>query len=107
MIDGSIFDTQLMSCCKISEYLPPKEDIKEFKIITVRKKPIFTNIKKRFEHMELPAKLRDYFLRSNKSNINQLKHWMLCHSLGLELVYMQTKTTKRIYCTMPRCLKWL
>ena len=36
-----------------------------------RKKPIFTNLKKRFEHIELPAKLLDYFLRSNKSNINQ------------------------------------
>ena len=33
--------------------------------------PIFTNLKKRFEHIELPAKLQDYFLRSNKSNINQ------------------------------------
>jgi len=38
----------------------------------VRKKPIFTNLKKRFEHMELPAKLLDFFLQSNKSNINQL-----------------------------------
>jgi len=37
----------------------------------VRKKPIFTNLKKRFEHIELPAKLLDYFLRSNKRNINQ------------------------------------
>jgi len=27
----------------------------------VRKKPIFTNLKKRFEHIELPAKLLDYF----------------------------------------------
>ena len=36
-----------------------------------RKKPISTNLKKRFEHIELPAKLLDYFLRSNKSNINQ------------------------------------
>ena len=27
--------------------------------------------KKGLEHIELPAKLRDYFLRSNKSNINQ------------------------------------
>ena len=40
----------------------------------VRKKPIFTNLKKRFEHIELPAKLLDYFLRSNKSNINQTKN---------------------------------
>jgi endonuclease/exonuclease/phosphatase family metal-dependent hydrolase len=29
------------------------------------------NLKKRFEHIELPAKLLDYFLRNNKSNINQ------------------------------------
>jgi len=28
-----------------------------------------------FEHIELPAKLLDYFLRSNKSNINQLNLW--------------------------------
>ena len=28
---------------------------------------------KGFEHIELPTKLLDYFLRSNKSNINQLK----------------------------------
>ena len=35
-----------------------------------QKKSIFTNLKKRFEHIELPAKLLDYFLRSNKSNIN-------------------------------------
>ena len=37
----------------------------------VRKTLIFTNLKKRFEHIELSAKLLDYFLRSNKSNINQ------------------------------------
>jgi len=36
-----------------------------------QKKPIFTNLKKRFEHIELPAKLLDYFLPSNKSNINK------------------------------------
>jgi len=35
-----------------------------------RKKPIFTNLKKIFEHIELPAKVLYYFLRSNKSNIN-------------------------------------
>ena len=35
-----------------------------------QKKLIFPNLKKRFEHIELPAKLLDYFLRSNKSNIN-------------------------------------
>ena len=34
-------------------------------------KTTFTNLKKRFEHIELPVKLLDYFLRSNKSNINQ------------------------------------
>jgi len=36
-----------------------------------QKKLIFTNLKKRFEYIELPAKLLDYFLRSNKRNINQ------------------------------------
>ena len=35
-----------------------------------QKKTIFNNLKKTFEHIELPAKLLDYFLRSNKSNIN-------------------------------------
>jgi len=35
----------------------------------VKKNPIFT--KTIFEHIELPAKLLDYFLRSNKRNINQ------------------------------------
>jgi len=34
------------------------------------KKLIFTNLQKKFEHIELPAKLLDYFLRSNKSNID-------------------------------------
>ena len=32
---------------------------------------IFTNVKKRFERIELPVKLLDYYLRSNKNNINQ------------------------------------
>ena len=38
----------------------------------VRKKLTFTNLKKGFEHIELPAKLPDYFLRSNRSNINHM-----------------------------------
>jgi len=42
------------------------------------KKPIFTNLKKRFEHIELPAKLLDYLLRSNKSNINQTTYFVFC-----------------------------
>jgi len=37
----------------------------------VRKNPIFTNLKKIFEHIELPAKLLDYFLQSDKGIINQ------------------------------------
>jgi len=44
----------------------------------VTKKPIFTNLKKRFEHIELPAKLLDYFLRRNKSNINQSSNVYSC-----------------------------
>jgi len=37
------------------------------------RKPNISNPKKYFEHIELPAKLLDYFLRSNKSNINHCK----------------------------------
>ena len=47
----------------------------------VRKKPIFTNLKKRFERIELPAKLLDYFLRSIKSNINQSATQVLPHRI--------------------------
>jgi len=32
----------------------------------IQENPIFTNLKKRFEHIELPAKLLKYFLRSSK-----------------------------------------
>jgi len=46
-------------------------DLAHTKKKIAKKKPIFTNLKKRFEHIELPAKLLDYFLRSIKSNINQ------------------------------------
>jgi len=37
----------------------------------VKKKPIFTNLKKRFENIKLLAKLLDYFSRSNKNIVNQ------------------------------------
>ena len=41
-------------------------------IFRVQKQTRYSRIqKKRFEHIELPAKLIDYFLQSNKSNINQ------------------------------------
>ena len=36
-------------------------------------------VRKRFEHIELPAKLLDYLFGSNKSNINQWK-WLRCTS---------------------------
>jgi len=35
------------------------------------KKTDIHNLKKRFEHIKLLAKLLDYFLRSNESNTNQ------------------------------------
>ena len=38
-----------------------------------QEKLIFTNLKKRLEHIELSANLLDYSLRSNKSNINNIK----------------------------------
>ena len=40
--------------------------------------PIFTNLKKRFEHVELPGNLLDNFLRSNKSNIDQSNQKRIC-----------------------------
>jgi len=57
-----------------------------------QEKPIFTNLQKRFEHIELPAKPLDYFLLSNKSNINQSRickiQWMcyLSDSRGVWIV---------------------
>ena len=53
----------------------------------VRKNPIFTNLKKGFEHIELPAKLLDYFLRSNKSDINQS---LLTKNLALMILIRST-----------------
>jgi len=50
----------------------------------VRKKLIFTNLKKRFEHIELPAKLLDYFLPTNKSNVNQ-------YTMSLNNIYVILK----------------
>jgi len=40
------------------------------------KPDIHESKKDTFEHTELPAKLLDYFLRSNKSNINQYTTYM-------------------------------
>jgi len=42
-------------------------DLAHTQKIKCQKKPIFTDLKNRFEHIELPAKLLDYFLRSNKA----------------------------------------
>ena len=65
------------------------------------------------EHIELPAKLLDYFLRSNKSNINQ--YYEATHPMQLDAeklldTYSCTKLTKN-YCTMVFCcggdLSWM
>ena len=58
--------------------------VKDLTTKNVRKKPTFTNLKKFFKHIELPAKLLDYFLRSNKSNINH------CNSLQHTATYCNT-----------------
>jgi len=60
-------------CCSVMESVAVGfvRDLTTTKKKNVRKKPIFTNLKKRLEHIKLAAKLLDYFLRSNKSNINQ------------------------------------
>ena len=44
---------------------------KKIRKIPEKKTDIQESKKKGFEHIELPAKLLDYFLRSNKSNINE------------------------------------
>ena len=41
------------------------------------------------EDIELPAKLLDYFLRSNKSNINQYYLYAVCLAKNLRLVLFQ------------------
>ena len=38
-----------------------------------------------FEHIELPTKLLDYFLRSNTSNINQVKKFCLVQEQNYKL----------------------
>ena len=37
-------------------------------------------LKSTFEHIELPVKLLDYFLRSNKSNVNRSQHDPITHT---------------------------
>ena len=49
----------------------------------VLKKIIVCNCLQGFEHIELPEKLLHYFLRSNKSNINQLN---LCKNISLTIL---------------------
>jgi hypothetical protein len=49
----------------------PLRDLAHTQKKNVRKVLIFTNPKKILEHIELPARLLDCFLRSNKSNISQ------------------------------------
>jgi len=46
---------------------PPCPDFKTFACSTIR----FSRLLMMCEHIELPAKLADYFLRSNKCNTNQ------------------------------------
>jgi len=43
---------------------------------------------------------------SRNSRVSMTR-WTLCRLLGLELVSTQTKTTKRIFHTTPRCLRLL
>jgi len=61
------------------------------------KKPICTNLKTIFEHIELPAKLLDYFLRSNKSNINQMQ-------LGRENMHEAYQDVHACIFTLRQCM---
>jgi len=64
----------------------------------VREKPIFTNLKKMIRAHELPAKLLDYFLRSNKSNINQSPlSWSVVSISGTIPGLVATATVLQIY----------
>jgi len=56
----------------------------------LRKKLIFMILKKRFEHIELPAKLLDNFLRSNKSSINQSHLWPNVQGILFQYSYVST-----------------
>ena len=51
----------------------------------VQKKTIFTNLKKRFEHIELPAKL----LNRNKSNINQFAFYISKGRAGRSITFLR------------------
>jgi len=60
------------------------------------------------EHIELPAKLLDYFLRSNKSNINQcvyikphLKFLINSAILGHELISSWGGRVSGVYAVLP------
>jgi len=47
------------------------------------------------EHIELPAKLPDYFLRSNKSNIDQCVEWVICAHYARDIVRKLFPKTSR------------
>jgi len=76
-----------------------------------QKTPIFTNQKKKGWSTELPAKLLEHFLRSNKSNINQKIgkefkcYWQsapsfyFCFALQCSLWFLQQVSCKAKVCT--------
>jgi len=67
----------------------------------LRKTPIFTNLTKGFEHIELPAKLLDNFLQSNKSNIYQL-YTPTCNGIQDTYLIYATINARNAMCTYTR-----
>jgi len=76
----------------------------------VKKNPIFSNLKKWFEQIELPAKLLDYFLRSHKSNINQStpqKRCLCCRVLQCVPTWCSAAQCDAVWCSaLQRMAVW-
>jgi len=57
-----------------------------------------SNLKKRFEHIELPAKLLDYFLWSIESNINQRQILLVDYAPIAQDPFILATTYQHIFC---------
>jgi len=73
---------------------------------------VFVDIKPTVQHIELPAKLLDYFLRSNKSNINQTytfahawcsKTPVCMHTTLSAKMHMQPSSPFGMHVSIPDC----
>ena len=63
-------------------------------------------LRHRFEHVELSAKLLDYFLRSNRCNINQSRSLSHTHTYVLFHTHTHTPWHTRIHIQVENCCSW-